>query len=50
MTSPSMPGARLVVIEAEFILRRFKTVFDRPTVSFDFGQSLDRRSDAGPMS
>jgi len=43
VTTPAMPGARLVVIEAEFVLRRFETVFDRPMVSFDFRQSFDGR-------
>jgi hypothetical protein len=43
ITAPSMSGARLVVIEAEFVLRRFETVFDRPMVSFDFRQSFDGR-------
>ena len=43
VTTPAMPGARFVVIEAEFVLRRFETVFDRPMVSFDFRQSFDGR-------
>jgi len=43
-----MPGARLVVIEAEFVLRRFETVFDRPTTPFDFRQSFDRCSGRRP--
>ena len=38
---PSMKGARLVVIEAELILRRFETVFDRPLVAFDCPQHFD---------
>jgi len=48
VTTPAMPGARLVVIEAEFVLRRFETVFDRPTMSFDFRQSFDGRSARSP--
>jgi hypothetical protein len=48
VTTPAMPGARLVVIEAEFVLRRFETVFDRPAMSFDFRQSFDGRSARSP--
>jgi hypothetical protein len=48
VTTPAMPGARLVVIEAEFVLRRFETVFDRPAMSFDFRQSFDGRSPRSP--
>jgi hypothetical protein len=43
-----MPGARLIVIEAEFVLRRFETVCDRPAMSFDFRQSFDGRSPRSP--
>ncbi len=28
VTAPAIPGARLVVIEAEFVLRHFEIVFD----------------------
>jgi hypothetical protein len=48
VTTPTMPGARLVVIEAEFVLRRFETVFDRLAMSFDFRQSFDGRSPRSP--
>jgi hypothetical protein len=44
VTSPSMPGARLVVIEAEFVLGGFETVFDCPPTAPDFRESLDRGS------
>jgi len=30
VTTPAMPGARPTVIGAEFFLRHFETVFDRP--------------------
>ncbi len=42
MTTPSMPGTRLVVIEAEFVLRGFEAILDRPTRPFDFRQRFDR--------
>ncbi len=45
---PSMKGARLVVIEAEFVLRGFETIFDRPPMPFDFRQRFDRRSARRP--
>ena len=31
------------MIETEFVLRRFETVFDRPAMSFDFRQPFDGR-------
>ena len=36
------------MIEAEFILRRFETVFDRPAMSFDFRKPFDRCSARRP--
>ena len=50
VTTPAMPGARFIVIETKFILRRFETVFDRPAMAFDFGQPFDGRSVSEPMS
>jgi hypothetical protein len=35
MTVPAMPGARLVVIEAEFVFGGFETVLDGPAMAFD---------------
>ena len=35
MTVPAMPGACLVVIEAEFVFGGFETVLDGPTMAFD---------------
>lgn len=43
MTSPSMPGTRFFVIEAQLVLSGFETVLDRPTTAFDFRQRFDRR-------
>ena len=36
-----MPGARLVVIEAQLVLCGFKTVLDRPPMAFDCHQRFD---------
>ena len=36
VTPPAMPGARLVVIESEFVLGGFKAVLDRPTMTLYF--------------
>jgi len=44
MTVPTMPRTRFVMVEAEFILRRFKTVFDRPPVALDPSEGFDRGS------
>ncbi len=35
MTVPAMPGACLVVIEAEFVFGGLETVLDGPTMAFD---------------
>ena len=34
MAVPAMPGARLVMIEAEFILGSLKTILDSPAMTF----------------
>jgi hypothetical protein len=44
MTVPTMPRTRFVMVEAEFILRRFKTVFDRPPMALDPSEGFDRGS------
>lgn len=41
---PAVPRARLVVIEAEFVLGRLKAVFDRPAMTLDFRELFDGRS------
>ena len=43
VTPPAVPGARLVVIEAEFVLGGFKAVFDRPAMALDFCKLFDGR-------
>lgn len=48
MASPSMPGARFVVIETELVLGGFEAFLDRPTMAFDFRQRFDRRSTRRP--
>ena len=35
MPVPAVPGARLVVIEPEFVLGGFEAVFDGPAMAFD---------------
>ena len=45
---PAMPGAALVVIEAELVFRRLERVLDRPALAFDGGQGLDRGSGRAP--
>ena len=35
MPVPAVPGARLVVIQTEFVLSGFETVLDGPTMAFD---------------
>src|SRR5208283_4496887 len=44
VTPPAMPGARLVVIESEFVLGGFKAVLDRPTMTLDFRKLFEGRS------
>jgi len=41
MVWAAMPGAGLVMIEAEFILGGLETIFDRPAASLDFRQRFD---------
>ena len=41
---PAVPGAGLVVVEAEFVLGGLEAILDRPAMSFD----RDQRLDAGP--
>ena len=45
---PAVPGAGLVVIEAELVLGRLEAVLDRPAVSFDLDQGLDAGSGGAP--
>src|ERR1700756_1303608 len=45
---PAMPGSGLVMIEAEFGLRRLKGILDRPAMSLDGDQGLDRGSGRAP--
>src|SRR6516164_446767 len=44
MAMPAMPGAGLVVIEAEFILGGLKTILDGPAMAFHRHQLLDGRA------
>ena len=41
---PAMPGAGLVMIEAEFILGSLKTILDSPAMTFHRHQLCDRRA------
>ena len=41
---PAMPGAGLVMIEAEFVLGSLKTILDSPTMTFYRHQLFDRRA------
>ena len=41
MTVPTVPGAGLVVVEAEFILRRLETILNCPAMALDFDQRFD---------
>jgi len=45
---PAVPGAGLVVVEAEFVLGGLEAVFDGPAVAFDLDQGLDARAGRGP--
>ena len=45
---PSMPGAGLVMIEAQFILGRLETILDRPAMSLDCDQGFEARSKRTP--
>ncbi len=48
VTVPAMPGAGLVVVEAEFVLGGFEAVLDRPTVAFNFHEDFDWRALRAP--
>ena len=41
MPVPAVPGAGLVVVEAELVLGGLEAVLDRPAVPFDLDQGLD---------
>ena len=45
---PAMPGTRFVVVETEFVLGGLEAIFDRPSVSLDPDQRLDRRAGGTP--
>ena len=45
---PAMPGAGLVVIEADLVLGGLERVLDRPAPPLDGHQGLDRRADRTP--
>ena len=45
---PAMPGAGLVMIEAEFVLGGFEAVLDRPAMTFHPDQRFDRRASRRP--
>jgi hypothetical protein len=48
VTMPSVPGARLVVVQPQFVLCGLEAVFDGPTMSLERDQGLDARSDRAP--
>ena len=48
VTMPTVPGARFIVVEPEFVLGRFETILDRPAMSFDLDQGFDARSGRTP--
>jgi len=50
MVWAAMPGAGLVMIEAEFILGGLETIFDRPAASLDFRQRFDGCSERRRVS
>ena len=41
MSVPAVPGAGLVVVEAQFILRGLEAVLDCPAMALDFDQRFD---------
>ena len=45
---PAVPGAGLVVVEAELVLRGLEAVLDGPAVPLDLDQRLDRRPGRAP--
>ena len=48
MTVPSVPGSGFVMIEPEFVLCGFETVFNSPPIPLDCHQGLRRRSGRAP--
>ena len=48
VTMPTMPGSGLVVIEPELVLGGLETVLDRPAMTLDPDQRLDRCSRRTP--
>src|SRR3546814_670255 len=48
MAMPSMPGAGLVVVEAEFVFGGFEAVLDCPAMAFHLDQCLDGRALRAP--
>jgi hypothetical protein len=45
---PAVPGARLVVVEAQFGLRRLEGILDGPAMSLDGDEGLDRGARRAP--
>ena len=45
---PTMPRAGLVMVEAQFVLGRFETIFNRPTMSLDRDEGFDACSSRTP--
>jgi len=45
---PAVPGAGLIVVEPEFVLRGLEAVLDRPAMPFDLDQGFDTRSGGAP--
>ena len=45
---PAVPGAGLVVVEAQLVFRGLEAIFDRPTMSLDLDQHLDACSGRAP--
>ena len=48
VTMPTMPGARFIVVEPEFVLGRLETILDRPAMSLDLDQGFDTGSAGTP--
>ena len=45
---PTMPGARFIVVEPEFVLGRLETILDRPAMSLELDQGFDTGSEGTP--
>lgn len=41
VTVPAVPGTRLVMIEAELVLRCLEAIFNRPPAAFDLEERAD---------